>query len=229
MVHRHPQCVHTHTQTHTHLKRLQWFIDTQNFVHTHMHTHKHTHSHSHSHSLTHTHPNTLQTSTMVHQHCKLCTHTHAHIHSLSLSLSHTHAHTLNVCNGSSTLKIVPVAHLAGFFENTCVSVCTRVCVCTREHIHHTPAPTASLMKSPSYLEFFGVSTFIWAITICARTTWIMHRYTVYDTLSVSTIVWVSTTEWRRPVGYLKMQIIFRRRATNYRALLWKITCEDKWR
>ena len=33
--------------------------------------------------------------------------------------------------------------------------------------------------------------------------------------------------WRRPIRCLKLQVIFRKRATNYRALLRKITYEDK--
>ena len=35
------------------------------------------------------------------------------------------------------------------------------------------------------------------------------------------------TGWRRPIGCLKLQVIFRKRATNYRALLRKMTCKDK--
>jgi len=33
--------------------------------------------------------------------------------------------------------------------------------------------------------------------------------------------------WRTCKGYLKLQVTFRKRATNYRALLWKMTCKDK--
>ena len=42
-------------------------------------------------------------------------------------------------------------------------------------------------------------------------------------------VWLtaSGTGWRRPIGCLKLQVIFCKRATNYRALLRKMTCEDK--
>ena len=35
------------------------------------------------------------------------------------------------------------------------------------------------------------------------------------------------TGWRRPIGCLKLQVIFRKRASNYRALLRKMTCDDK--
>jgi len=35
------------------------------------------------------------------------------------------------------------------------------------------------------------------------------------------------TGWRRLIGCLKLQVVFRKRATNYRALLRKLTYEDK--
>ena len=36
-----------------------------------------------------------------------------------------------------------------------------------------------------------------------------------------------STGWRRPIGYLKLQVIFCRRATNWRVLLQKMSCKDK--
>ena len=33
--------------------------------------------------------------------------------------------------------------------------------------------------------------------------------------------------WRRPIGCLKLQVIFHKKATKYRALFRKITCKDK--
>jgi len=39
--------------------------------------------------------------------------------------------------------------------------------------------------------------------------------------------WHRSTKWQRPIGCLKLKVIFRTRATNYRALLRKMTCEDK--
>ena len=38
---------------------------------------------------------------------------------------------------------------------------------------------------------------------------------------------VHDTEWRRPIGCLELQVTFRKRATNYRSLLRKITYKDK--
>ena len=44
----------------------------------------------------------------------------------------------------------------------------------------------------------------------------------------STILkYVFCTGWWRLIGCLKLQVIFRKRATNYRALLRKMTCEYK--
>jgi len=42
------------------------------------------------------------------------------------------------------------------------------------------------------------------------------------------IVWMHCKYWwPRPIGCLKLQVIIRKRATIYRALLWKMTYEDK--
>jgi len=38
---------------------------------------------------------------------------------------------------------------------------------------------------------------------------------------------LSAEGWRRPIGCLKVQVVFRKRATNYRTLVWKMTYEDK--
>jgi len=37
----------------------------------------------------------------------------------------------------------------------------------------------------------------------------------------------SVTGWRRHIRCLKLQVIFRKRATDYRALLREMTCKDK--
>jgi len=35
------------------------------------------------------------------------------------------------------------------------------------------------------------------------------------------------TGWRRCIACLELQVVFRKRATNYRALLRKMTCKNK--
>jgi len=68
----------------------------------------------------------------------------------------------------------------------------------------------------------------WLVYMCDAT----HSY-VYMRIHtfgvIRSYVWLtaSSTGWRRPIGRLKLQVIFCKRATNYRALLRKITCEDK--
>ena len=42
-----------------------------------------------------------------------------------------------------------------------------------------------------------------------------------------THVWIGDTRWRRPIRCLKLQVVLRKRATNYRALLRKMTCKNK--
>jgi len=41
------------------------------------------------------------------------------------------------------------------------------------------------------------------------------------------VTWLSTTGWRRLIGSPKLQVIFHKRATKYRALLRKMTYKDK--
>jgi len=50
-----------------------------------------------------------------------------------------------------------------------------------------------------------------------------HSYVWHD----SFICVTRLTEWRRPTGCLKLQVIFRQRTTNYRSLLQKMTYKDK--
>ena len=51
----------------------------------------------------------------------------------------------------------------------------------------------------------------------------IHIYIFLHKLSKSQLA----TEWRRLIGCLKLQVILRKRATNYRALLRKMTYRDK--
>jgi len=58
---------------------------------------------------------------------------------------------------------------------------------------------------------------------------IWNHYPHIEWLRYITILSVAYTDtgWWRHIGCLKLQIIFRKRATNHRALLRKLTCEDK--
>ena len=65
---------------------------------------------------------------------------------------------------------------------------------------------------------------------------ITHTHTHTDTYThvcvcsinkTHTHICVCSTGWRRPTGCLNLQVIFRKRATNYRALLREMTYKDK--
>jgi len=53
-------------------------------------------------------------------------------------------------------------------------------------------------------------------------THITHCNTLQHTAAL-----VFSTGWQRPIGCLKLQVIFRKRATNYRALFREMTYKDK--
>ena len=56
-----------------------------------------------------------------------------------------------------------------------------------------------------------------------------HTYRVANTyIHMYIYIYTNThTGWRRPIGCLKLQVISRKRASNYRPLLRKMTCKDK--
>ena len=62
---------------------------------------------------------------------------------------------------------------------------------------------------------------------CVRVHTYLHMYIYVWYKDIYALVMTVDTGWRRLIGCLKLQVIFRKRATNYRALLRKITYEDK--
>jgi len=62
----------------------------------------------------------------------------------------------------------------------------------------------------------------WVSHVTRTCGWVMSHIPVMP----ASISW-HDTKWRRCIGCLKLQVSFCKRATNYRALLRKITCKDK--
>ena len=104
---------------------------------------------------------------------------------------------------------------------------------------------ADWMHSFKSVRFFFVSLFLCTLRYASlpRPPWVcvyiyiyIYTYMIHGKYEVrrrqeksSDILhtFVLSTGWRRPIGCLKLQVIFCKRATNYRALLRKMTYKDK--
>ena len=62
-----------------------------------------------------------------------------------------------------------------------------------------------------------------SVSVCIYVTWLLQMWCTDESMTSKDM----STRWRRPVGCLKLQVIFRKGATDYRALLRKMTYEDK--
>jgi len=65
------------------------------------------------------------------------------------------------------------------------------------------------------------------VTRCIYDSCNTYIYISEEPQTKSRAQWTLYLPWRRHKECLKLQVIFRRRATNHRALLWKMTCRDK--
>ena len=102
---------------------------------------------------------------------------------------------------------------AEFFQ-VCVHACTRAHAPAHTHTRtqtHTPKHTHTHTE-PSWSDAW----YDWVFP---------DMYSIFIYYSNSSHL--ATTGWRRPLGCLKLQVIFRKRATDNRALLRKMTYKDK--
>jgi len=87
-------------------------------------------------------------------------------------------------------------------------------------MHTMPALRTSLQL---YSIHIHLHTFICSV--------LLHMYVyVYMYIHIHTPTYKfihQATGWRRLMGSLKLQIIFHKKATKYRSLLWKMTYKDK--
>jgi len=94
------------------------------------------------------------------------------------------------------------------------------------HIDESRVTHQSVKSSPKNIKHISCckvvekqeKRFSRVIESCHTYQWIMSRINVSGP---------NNTGWRRPIGCLKLQVIFRKRTTNSRALLRKVTYEDK--
>jgi len=103
----------------------------------------------------------------------------------------------------------------------CVAVCCsalqRVAVCCR--VLQWWSVPQWLLQHKQY-HIMSICVHVCNVLPCIVTHWSALQH-------VALLCTISSTGRRRLIGCLKLQLIFRKRATNYGALLQKITCKDK--
>ena len=95
-------------------------------------------------------------------------------------------------------------------------------IVTSNTLQHTATHCNTLQHTATHSIPSGCvvhSDFKYTATHCNT---LQHTATHCNTLHT-----IDDTGWSRLVGCPKLQVIFRKRATNYKALLRKIACEDK--
>jgi len=126
-----------------------------------------------------------------------------------------------------------------------------ICMCTMTHlyVHHDSfIPTAWLIcmcdMTHLYVRHDSFVCATWLICMCNMThlclrhdsfvcaAWLIYTYDmthlhVRDTTDLYVLHGAIHTRWRRLVGCLQLQVIFCKRATNYRAFLRRMTYKDK--
>ena len=191
-----------HTPTHIY---VYYSLQSDFFSHT---THLYAYSHKRAYS---------------HTRIYLYTHTYtANIHPTHFS----HKTHLQMCCSVLRVTLYCVERLVGCSVLQCVAVCYSVLQWHKSfytiqcNTQHTATHIQRKEPSPTRNHFY------------IRT----HAYLIF-TLQISPLFTQDTsiyilrrdipTGWRRPIGCRKSQVIFCKRATNYRALLLKMTNKDK--
>jgi len=131
-----------------------------------------------------------------------------------------------------SLLIVAILCGHGYVGMACIhDICTLAHISTRTLIWpYYHIPHASMAKLSCYIWICGDGMHIRHLHTGTQINTHAHAdaNTRRRTCSHTTArVRISSTGWRRPKGCLKLQVSFRKRATNYRALSRKITYKDK--
>jgi len=101
-------------------------------------------------------------------------------------------------------------HVVNVVDPLCFSVSLLICIglfCSR--MQHTISGGRGVAQN----------------TICGCCEYVVDSLYIYG--GSTSYSQLPHTGWRKLIGCLKLQVIFRKRATNYRALVRKMTCGDK--
>jgi len=138
------------------------------------------------------------------------------------------------------LRYPKTRHLWRRFYSTCLVKCVAVCCSVLQCV----AVATEVPEDAAYLAPLLSTCLVQCVAVCcialqcvAVRCSVLHRTAVCcsalqcNAVCCSVVQYVAhsghaSTVWRRLIGCLKLQV-FRKRATNYRALLRKMTCTDK--
>jgi len=145
---------------------------------------------------------------------------------------------IRMCKGVETRRAINSPREWGLSDE--VFTCAHVCIHTymQTHMNQTDMQTKIHKYSNyTYIHRWSTERESWRVETAHIQSWRIHMRNDSWLLHMSTNEWVLShithecvtycRGWRRCIGCLKMQVIFRKRATNYRALLRKMTYEDQ--
>ena len=116
--------------------------------------------------------------------------------------------------------MVPLSLIKGFsLVTVCVCVRTFVCACARARAYVCLCVNVT---TQDYQRVWSRQSAV-RVCVCARA----HARVCANVPAQHVFMCVNVTGWRRLIECLKLQVICCKRATNYRALLQKMTYKDK--
>ena len=115
-----------------------------------------------------------------------------------------------------------VQHDSFVFATWNIRICDVKYLCMRHDYVY-----AAWLESERKAVDIPMGVYAYTSQICERKHSYLRRDTFVCAAWLESEIKVVGTGWRRLIGCIKLQIIFRKRATNYTALLRKMTYKDK--
>jgi len=113
------------------------------------------------------------------------------------------------------------------YVQMCIHVYVYTCKCACMYTNTCTHTVVRWHLQGHYPTTINSTTIQHIVRVHMRVCIYIHAHLHVSTAAMNSKNTRRITGWRRHIRCLKLQVIFRKRATNYRALLWKMTCEDK--